>query len=141
MVNIVALNVLLQLLQRCTTVLLLKALIHIIRHTPVLGFPGHHQPHGPLSQRTQYILNCKTTMVNHRADVCLYCHSCVFKVNIGHPGRLHRCSDSRFVGEAVWRVGGHQLSKYRDQNENQHRQELQESCEVVLHREKVILLH
>lgn len=62
----------------------------------------------------------KPTMVNHRADVCW----------------TQRWSDSRFVEEAVWRVGGHQLSKYRDQNENQHWQELQESCEVVLHGEK-----
>jgi len=44
--------------------------------------------------------------------------------------------DLRFVEEAVGRVGCHQLSEYRYQNEHQHRQQLQESREVVLHEEK-----
>lgn len=45
--DIVALYGFLEFVQRSAMIFLLKTFIHIVRHTHVLRFPGHHQPHGP----------------------------------------------------------------------------------------------
>lgn len=48
--DVVALDRFLKLIQRSSTVLLLKAFIYIVWYTHVLRFPGNHQPHGPVTQ-------------------------------------------------------------------------------------------